>query len=209
MAAASSKPIAFSCSCRRKASRVRRAWVSPRPASSGSRSTQPRKTPGAGSLPATQVVVPSRTRRRVHRQEERRRGRIRPGWYGRSRSCAEDSERLLRGTAPRRDRPVSGLLSPVFFALGARCRFHPNCSTYAAECVRHYGRRAAAGARSNGSVAAIRSTLAGTIRRFHRTLSMDTRVAHGHGGLDGPGARLDHLLRQTKTGDKPAPQAQV
>ena len=31
------------------------------------------------------------------------------------------------------------LLSPIFHALGARCRFHPNCSTYAAECVRHYG----------------------------------------------------------------------
>ena len=31
------------------------------------------------------------------------------------------------------------LLSPLFYALGARCRFHPNCSTYAAECVRHYG----------------------------------------------------------------------
>ena len=31
------------------------------------------------------------------------------------------------------------LLSPVFGALGARCRFHPTCSTYAAECVRHYG----------------------------------------------------------------------
>lgn len=31
------------------------------------------------------------------------------------------------------------LVSPVFGALGAQCRFHPSCSTYAAECVRHYG----------------------------------------------------------------------
>ena len=31
------------------------------------------------------------------------------------------------------------LLSPVFYALGARCRFHPTCSTYAAVCIRHYG----------------------------------------------------------------------
>jgi putative membrane protein insertion efficiency factor len=31
------------------------------------------------------------------------------------------------------------ILSPVFYALGARCRFYPTCSTYAVECVRHYG----------------------------------------------------------------------
>ncbi len=31
------------------------------------------------------------------------------------------------------------LLSPIFGALGARCRFHPSWSTYAIECVRHYG----------------------------------------------------------------------
>ncbi len=31
------------------------------------------------------------------------------------------------------------LLSPVFWALGARCRFHPTCSQYAVECVKHYG----------------------------------------------------------------------
>ena len=31
------------------------------------------------------------------------------------------------------------ILSPVFYALGARCRFYPSCSTYAVECVRHYG----------------------------------------------------------------------
>jgi uncharacterized protein len=31
------------------------------------------------------------------------------------------------------------LLSPVLGALGARCRFYPSCSTYAAESVRHFG----------------------------------------------------------------------
>jgi putative membrane protein insertion efficiency factor len=31
------------------------------------------------------------------------------------------------------------LLSPVMGALGARCRFHPTCSTYAAESIRYYG----------------------------------------------------------------------
>ena len=31
------------------------------------------------------------------------------------------------------------LVSPVLAALGAQCRFHPNCSTYAAESVRHFG----------------------------------------------------------------------
>ncbi len=31
------------------------------------------------------------------------------------------------------------LFSPLFYVLGARCRFYPNCSTYAAECVRLYG----------------------------------------------------------------------
>src|SRR6478752_747208 len=48
----------------------------------GSRAAEPRKTPGAGSLPASQVVISGRARRRVHRQEERRRGRIRPGGPG-------------------------------------------------------------------------------------------------------------------------------
>jgi putative membrane protein insertion efficiency factor len=31
------------------------------------------------------------------------------------------------------------LVSPVFFVLGARCRFHPTCSQYAIESVKHYG----------------------------------------------------------------------
>jgi putative membrane protein insertion efficiency factor len=31
------------------------------------------------------------------------------------------------------------LVSPIFTALGARCRFHPTCSQYAIESVKHYG----------------------------------------------------------------------
>jgi putative membrane protein insertion efficiency factor len=31
------------------------------------------------------------------------------------------------------------LVSPLFFALGARCRFHPTCSQYAVECVKQFG----------------------------------------------------------------------
>ena len=30
-------------------------------------------------------------------------------------------------------------LSPVFMALGARCRHEPSCSVYAAEAVKHHG----------------------------------------------------------------------
>jgi putative membrane protein insertion efficiency factor len=31
------------------------------------------------------------------------------------------------------------LISPLLAALGARCRFHPSCSEYAAGSVRRYG----------------------------------------------------------------------
>ena len=143
----------------------------------GRHSAQSRKTPGAGSLPATQVVVPRRARRRVRRQEERRRGRLRPGGTGDREAVPKDSERVRRGGAARRDRLLSVALVADLRrarrALPLPSQLVPR--TPPSACVTT-GRRAAVGARSSGSVAATRSTLAGTIRRFHRIPSMDKRV---------------------------------
>lgn len=43
--------------------------------------------------------------------------------------------RFLIGTI----RAYQLLLSPLFFALGAECRFHPTCSAYAIEALTKYG----------------------------------------------------------------------
>jgi len=57
------------------------------------------------------------------------------------------------------------LLSPLFAVLGARCRFYPTCSAYAAESVKKYG------------------ALAGGVRAARRL----ARCHPGHpGGVDFP-----------------------
>ena len=196
-AGASSTPIAFSCSCCRRVSRVRPHRRHRITQARGRRSAQPRKTPGAGSLPAPQVVVPRRARPRLRRQEERRRDRVRTGGTGDREAVPKILSAFVAAVLLRRDRLVS---VAVVADLRRARRALPLSSarvprTPPSACVTT-GRRAAVGARSSGSAAATRSTLAGTIRRFHRIPSMDKRVLLAVGDLDGRRARLDHLLRQ-------------